>query len=97
MFVFRIMVLLLVSCTLVGGAEYRITGILPASGGGPNPMPRFAAGSTINGQPVGGQFASRAQARAFIRLSTSRRYALPATIQRSQRLNLRRREPLQWR
>ena len=91
------MVLLLISSTLVGGAEYRITGILPASGGGPNPMARFAAGSTINGRPVGGQFASRAQARAFIRLSTSRRYALPATIQRSQRLDLRRRQPVQWR
>jgi hypothetical protein len=40
---------------------------------------------------VAGQFASYAEVRAFSRLSTNRRDAVPAAVRRSQRIDLRRR------
>jgi hypothetical protein len=47
--------------------------------------------STINGRTVAGQFASYAEVCAFSRLSNTRRYAVPAAVRRSQRIDLRRR------
>ena len=85
----RFIMVLLLSCLCVQGTVYRITGILPPSGEASNS--RFAAGSTINGRSVGGQFASYVQVRAFSKLSTNRRDAVPPAVRRSQRIDLRRR------
>jgi hypothetical protein len=87
----RFIMVLLLSCLCVQGAVYRITGIDPPSGKSSNSRSRFAAGSTINGRSKGGQFASYVQVRAFSRLSNTRRYAVPAAVRRSQRIDLRRR------
>ena len=78
---------LLLSCLCVQGAVYRITGVKLGSGG----KWHFEGGSTINGRYVGGQYASYAHVRAFSKLSTSRRYAVPPAVRRSQRIDLRRR------
>jgi hypothetical protein len=84
----RFIMVLLLSCLCVQGAVYRITGVKLGSGG----KWHFEAGSTINGRSVGGQFASNIQVRAFSRMSTIRRYAVPAAVvRRSQRIDLRRR------
>ncbi len=80
---------LLLSCLCVQGAEYRITGIRPATGEGKRPT--FLGGSSINGKWVGGQYATKVQVRAFSKLSTNRRYAVPPAVRRSQRIDLRRR------
>ena len=52
---------------------------------------RPGEGSTINGRSVAGQYASYAHVRAFSKLSTNRRYAVPPAVRRSQRIDLRRR------
>ncbi|MBC8324640.1 MAG: hypothetical protein H8E27_03305 [Verrucomicrobia subdivision 3 bacterium] len=68
----RLMIaLLLLSSPPVEGAVYRITGINPPAGNGTTSQ--FAAGSTIDGRRVSGQFASNVQVRAFTRLSAARR------------------------
>ena len=83
---------LLLSCLCVQGAVYRITGIDPPnSSEGANARFRFAGGSTINGQTVGGRYASKEEVRAFSKISTNRRYAVPAAVRRSARIDLRRR------
>ncbi|HIG81837.1 MAG TPA: hypothetical protein EYQ62_09375 [Verrucomicrobiales bacterium] len=83
----RFIMVLLLSCLCVQGTVYRITGVKLGSGG----KWYFEGGSTKNGRSVGGQFASYAEVRAFSKLSTNRRYAVPAAVRRSQRIDLRRR------
>jgi hypothetical protein len=85
----RFIMVLLLSCLCVQGAVYRITGIRSPIGKANNST--FMPGSTINGRSMGGKFASYAQVRAFSRLSNNRRYAVPTTVRRSQRIDLRRR------
>jgi hypothetical protein len=85
----RFIMVLLLSCLCVQGAVYRITGFRPPASEGKRPT--FMGGSSIDGKWVGGQFASYVQVRAFSRLSNTRRYAVPAAVRRSQRIDLRRR------
>lgn len=85
----RFILVLVLSCACVQGAVYRITGIAPPTGNGTRYT--FMGGSSIDGKWVGGRFVSYAQMRAFSKLSTNRRYAVPAAQRRSQRLDLRRR------
>jgi hypothetical protein len=85
----RFILVMMISCLCVQGAVYRITGIRPPTGDGTRST--FMGGSSIDGKWVGGQFASYAQVRAFSKLSTNRRYAVPAAVRRSARIDLRRR------
>jgi len=83
----RFIMVLLLSCLCVQGAVYRITGVKLGSGG----KWHFERGSTINGRSVAGDYASYVAVRAFSKLSTNRRYAVPPAVRRSQRIDLRRR------